>query len=118
MRRASRVAVVLLGLAALACSDAAAPVTPPAPSVAVTGIKVTPQVVQFFAIGETKQLVATIVPSNATDRKLLWESTDTTVATVDSMGVVTAKAFGVGVFITAYTHDGRFQSSANASVNQ
>jgi uncharacterized protein YjdB len=92
-------------------------VDPSTKVVPVEGVKVTPQVIQFSAIGETRQLAAVISPSNATDQAIVWESTDSAVATVDAFGLVTAKAAGVGVFITAYTHDGRYQASVNVSVN-
>jgi uncharacterized protein YjdB len=87
------------------------------PYVAVQGVKVTPQVIVFDAIGQTKLVVATVVPSNATDQVVTWESTDSTVATVDSSGLVTAKAVGFGVFITAFTRDGLRQASVNVSVD-
>ena len=41
--------------------------------VAVTGIKVTPQTLQFTAIGQVQQLTATIVPANATLRAVNTE---------------------------------------------
>jgi uncharacterized protein YjdB len=82
----------------------------------VQGVTVTPQVIQFLAIGETKQLAVRISPLNATDQAVAWESSDSTVATVNSSGLVTAKGAGVGVFITALTHDGRHEASANVSV--
>jgi uncharacterized protein YjdB len=84
--------------------------------VPVQGVTVTPQVIQLLAIGETKQLVARIAPVDATDQALAWESSDPAVATVDVSGLVTAIGVGAGVFITAYTHDGRHQASANVSV--
>jgi uncharacterized protein YjdB len=84
--------------------------------VSVQAVIVRPQVMHFLAIGETQQLAAAVFPANATDQAIAWESTDTTVATVDSVGRVTAKAIGSDVFITAYTHDGHHQSSANVTV--
>jgi uncharacterized protein YjdB len=111
--------VCAIALGENACSNPTQPVTPhPATNiVSVEGVKVTPQVIVFSAVGETRQLSATVSPANATDQVVAWESTDSTVATVDAAGRVTAKAVGSGVFITAYTHDGRHQSSANVSVN-
>jgi uncharacterized protein YjdB len=105
-----------LSLALNSCSN---PTRPDASTnkVAVVGVRVTPQVVEFIAIGETRDLTATVSPANATDKTITWESTDPTVATVDAAGRVTAKAFGSGVFITAFTHDGLYESSANVSVN-
>ena len=85
--------------------------------VPVQGVRVTPQTVHFAAIGETQQLLAVVSPANATDQALLWESTDSAVATVNAAGQVTARGFGADVFITAYTHDGHYQSSSNVSVN-
>jgi uncharacterized protein YjdB len=85
--------------------------------VPVQGVKVTPQVIQFPAIGETRQVSAEVFPANATDRGIVWESTDPTVATVDAVGLVTAMAPGWGVFITAYTHDGGHQASVNVMVD-
>ena len=85
--------------------------------VPVEGVKVTPQSVVMTAIGETRQLTATVGPVTATDKAVTWESTDTTVASVDATGLVTARGIGAGVFITAVTHDGHFQSSANVSVS-
>lgn len=82
----------------------------------VQGVTLTPQVIQFLALGETKQLAVRISPLNATDQTVEWESSDSTVATVDRTGLVTAKGAGVGVFVTAFTRDGRHEASANVSV--
>jgi uncharacterized protein YjdB len=84
--------------------------------VAVQGVKVTPQVVQLLAIGDTGRVVATISPSNATDQAVRWESSDSGVASVNAAGLITAKAAGLGVFVTVYTHDGGHQASVNVSV--
>ena len=84
--------------------------------VRVDGIRVTPQSVQLSAIGETRQLTAAISPVNATDQAITWESADSAVASVDADGLVTARAAGTGVFVTAITHDGHHESSANVSV--
>ena len=103
--------VVFLGLTASACGDPSQPA-----DVAVQGVKVTPQVVQFTAIGDTTRLLATVAPTNATDQAVSWESTDPAVASVDPAGLVTAMGTGSGVFITVVTHDGGHQASANVSV--
>lgn len=88
-----------------------------ATTVPVQGVTVAPQSIQFTAIGETRNLSARIFPSNATDRAVTWESTDTTVATVDTAGRVTARAAGFAVLVTAFTHDGHHEASASVSVN-
>ena len=56
-------------------------------------------------VGETLKLVATIAPSNASNKKVNWTSSDTSVATVDSTGKVTAVKAGTAT-ITATTQDG------------
>lgn len=45
-------------------------------------------------LGSTETLRATIEPSNASVKGLIWSSSDSSVATVDSNGVVTAKKSG------------------------
>ncbi len=56
-------------------------------------------------LNETVQLTATVSPSNATDKSVLWSSSDNNVAAVTSTGWVTAIAPGNAV-ITATTTDG------------
>ena len=55
--------------------------------------------------GKTKQLEATVLPKDATNRKVKWTSSDTSVATVDSKGLVTALKVGEAT-ITAKAKDG------------
>ena len=50
--------------------------------------------------GASKQLSATVSPSNATDRSVSWKSSNTSVATVDASGKVTAVKAGTAT-ITA-----------------
>ena len=52
--------------------------------------------------GQTVQLIATVLPENATDKTVIWSSNDTSVATVDSSGMVTAIDVGT-TFVTATT---------------
>ena len=63
--------------------------------------------------GETLQLVATVLPEEATDKTVTWASSDESVAMVDENGLVTAVAPGTAT-ITAMTNDG---SDLNASCN-
>ena len=61
--------------------------------------------------GETKQLTATILPENTTDKSVTWSSNNTSVATVDGNGLVIAVSVGtaqIGVTtangVSAYTN--------------
>ena len=56
-------------------------------------------------VNRTIQLSVSFTPSTTTDKSVTWTSSDDAVATVDSDGVVTAKALGECV-ITATTSDG------------
>ncbi|MCQ2462151.1 MAG: Ig-like domain-containing protein [Clostridia bacterium] len=65
--------------------------------------------------GKTIQLNATVLPSNATNKKVTWSSANTTVATVSSSGVVTAKAAGTAI-IAVKTADGAFKATCKITV--
>lgn len=53
-----------------------------------------------MTVGETIQLVASITPSDATNKSITWTSSDQSIATVSNSGLVTAKSPGSTV-ITA-----------------
>ncbi len=55
--------------------------------------------------GETMQLTATVLPSNATNKTVTWSTSNSSVATVNGDGSVTAKAAGSAT-ITVRTTDG------------
>ena len=56
--------------------------------------------------GKTSNLKATVYPSNAANKKCTWRSSNTSVATVDGNGKVTAKASGTAT-ITVKTSNGK-----------
>ena len=69
-------------------------------------------------VGGTEQLTATLYPDDATDKALTWKSSNTSVATVNSSGLVTALAAGEAT-ITATTNDGsNLSASCNITVKQ
>lgn len=82
--------------------------------VAVTGVALDNSEITI-EVGKTKQLVATLEPSNATMNGLQWKSSDTSIASVDEKGEVTAIAEGeAGITVT--TSDGGFTASCKVSV--
>jgi pectate lyase len=62
--------------------------------------------------GDTKELFVTITPSNATEQRVTWTSSDENVATVDQKGLLTARTAGTTT-VTARAIDG---SGKTASV--
>lgn len=81
----------------------------------VTGVALTPASTSIV-VGESTTFVATVSPDNATNKLVVWSSSDTNVAIVSSTGVVTGVSTGSSV-ITATTQDGGFTSSGNITVN-
>lgn len=73
----------------------------------VSGITITAAGgVSYVTNGKTLQLTAAVTPDNAADKTVAWSSSDETSATVDSTGLVTAKAVTAKVTITATAKDG------------
>ncbi|MDR2560722.1 MAG: Ig-like domain-containing protein [Holophagales bacterium] len=68
-----------------------------------------------MARGSQQQLMATVAPANATNRRVAWSSSKPNIATVGAFGLVTAKASGTAT-ITATTQDGDFVSSSVVTV--
>lgn len=82
-------------------------------AVAVTGITLDKEALQL-KVGKTKQLTATVEPDNATDKTVVWNSDDESVATVDG-GLVTAVAEGTAT-ITVATPDGAQSATCAVTV--
>lgn len=88
-------------------------VTVTAKIVNVTGISLNETETTLVA-GDKLQLEATVLPENATDKSVKWNSGDNKVASVDVQGVVTGIAEGKTT-ITATTDDG--EKSAFCKIN-
>ena len=84
--------------------------------VAVTGVELAPTTANV-AEGATVQLTATVVPANATDVSVTFESDDEEVATVDEDGLVTGVAAGETT-ITVTTTDGEFTDTSVVTVTE
>ena len=81
----------------------------------VTGVKI--QGNSSMVINGKQTLKAVISPSNATNKGVTWESSDPSIATVDSKGNVVAKAKGT-VTITVTTKDGNHKATLNINVKE
>ena len=81
-----------------------------------TNITLTPDSAILTKKGETVQLIATVTPENTLDKKVIWSSSDSSVATVDANGLVTAVSNGT-VIITATTEEGGKTATTKVTVN-
>ena len=71
----------------------------------------------LMGVGETATLTATLLPENATNRQVFWESADENVVTVSTEGVLEACEAGQTT-VTVTTHDGGFTASCTVYVAQ
>ena len=85
-------------------------------SVPVTGVSLNRATLSLNT-GETSALTATVAPATATNKSVTWASSNTSVATVSSSGVVTAVGAGSAT-ITVTTQDGGFTASCAVTVSQ
>ena len=70
----------------------------------------------IMVVGKTATLTVTFIPSNASNKKMYWESSDTNIATVED-GKITGIAVGI-VKITAIADDGGRRAQCMVSVIQ
>lgn len=75
-----------------------------AAAVPVTGV-VLNKAATTIIIGKTETLIATVNPTNATNKNVTWSSNNTAIATVNATGIVTAVSAGTAR-ITVTTQDG------------
>ncbi|TDE17361.1 Ig-like domain-containing protein [Dyadobacter psychrotolerans] len=64
-------------------------------------------------VGDTTSIKATVAPLNASNKTVVWNSSDPSVATVNSSGIVTAVAIGTAT-VTATAQDASGLSSGSA----
>jgi uncharacterized protein YjdB len=82
--------------------------------VPVTGISMESSTVSILK-GQSRKLVANVLPVNATNKTVVWSSGNTNIATVSADGVVTAKNTGTTT-ITAKTYNGRYSATCTVAV--
>ncbi|MCH5274548.1 MAG: Ig-like domain-containing protein [Lachnospiraceae bacterium] len=83
-------------------ADSPDPTPEETPKTTVTGVTLEKTTLSL-AVGGTAQLKATVVPEDAADKTVKWESSNPEVATVDKDGLVTAKKVGTAT-ITVKVH--------------
>lgn len=66
-------------------------------------------------VNETRQMRASVIPSNATNQLLHWSSNASSVATVSNSGLITAKSVGYAK-VTALTDDGGYPYDIHVNV--
>lgn len=85
-------------------------------SVAVTEVRLDKSATTLVE-GDTEELMATVMPENATDKGIEWKSSDESVATVSQTGLVTALKEGSSA-ITVITNDGGLKATCDVTVNK
>lgn len=83
-------------------------------TVAAKSVEVNPPV-HAMAPNATKELTATVYPTDAANKNVTWTSSNDAVATVDAAGIVTAKTVGTAT-ITATTEDGGYTDTCVVTV--
>ncbi len=84
------------------------------PAVPVKSVSVLPASMSFYLGDTTRQLAAKFLPTNASNKKVTWKSSDLSKAKVSASGLVTkgsAAADTDTVTITVKTADGGFQNT-------
>ncbi|MBR6385740.1 MAG: Ig-like domain-containing protein, partial [Ruminococcus sp.] len=71
----------------------------------------------FTKIGEMQKLSSEIYPENASDKGIIWQSSDESVATVDEDGCVTAEGNGTCIISATSTYDNSISASAEINVS-
>lgn len=68
-----------------------------------------------IGLGTSRNLVATVLPANTTNKKVSWASSDTTIAKINSSGLVTGLKLGTTT-ITVTTEDGSKTATSSLKV--
>ena len=85
------------------------------PTILVTKITLDPTSAAL-KVGETKTLTATVTPSEATNKKVTWTSSEPDVATVDTNGTVTAHKAGTAEITATAKDDSKVSATCKVTV--
>jgi uncharacterized protein YjdB len=88
---------------------------PSSGSIPVTSVSVSPTTATIN-VGATQQLTATVLPTDATNKTVSWGSGNTSVATVNSSGLVTGVSAGTAI-VTVTTQDGNKTATSTITVS-
>ena len=69
-------------------------------------------------VGESQKIEVTITPDNATYKEVIWSSSNSSVATVDNKGMVTAKGEGSAVITCTHSKQTVMQATCSITVNK
>ena len=93
-------------------TEAPKPTATPAP-VKVSSVTINPSTLKLTSKGQTAQLSASVLPNNAENKSIRWNSMNTDVVTVSNAGTITVVANGSATIITeALDGSGKFGSCA------
>ena len=81
----------------------------------VTGVQLNRNKLSL-TVGSAETLIATVIPSNATNKNVTWTSSNTGIAVIDSTGKVTAVSAGTAI-ITVTTEDGKYTATCKVTVS-
>lgn len=82
----------------------------------VTGVSISPSSISLYS-GETYTLSANVTPSNATNPSVTWSSSNTSIATVNSIGKVTAVSQGSCTIYATSNENSSFKGSCTVTVS-
>ncbi len=84
--------------------------------VAVSAIEISQSTLELF-VGNSERLTALVLPSNASNKEVTWSCNDTSIATIDEEGNVTAVTPGEAI-VTITTTNGKITASCKVIVKE
>lgn len=105
----------VFSLSACGLMDNTVDENPSASSQEITGVVLHMSNVHMGTLGSSLRLKATVSSKNVNNGSLIWTSSDPSVATVSSLGIVTSVSEGTAI-ITATTQTGNFSATCIVTV--